>query len=55
MVFNVIAFVNQCANRAVFVTVKIIMVVLGDCQKACRDKHNDEFTHVQQVYHWTGL
>jgi len=38
--------VNQCAYGTVIVFLKIFMMVLGDRQKACRDKHDDEFAYV---------
>jgi hypothetical protein len=38
--------VNQYANGAIVVLFEIIMMVLRDGQKACRDKHDDELAHV---------
>jgi hypothetical protein len=38
--------VNQCAYGTVVVFLEIFMMVLGDRQKACRDKHDDEFAYV---------
>ena len=37
---------NQCANGAVVVLLETIMMVLRDCQEACRNKHDDELAHV---------